>query len=143
MRNIFLAAVFSGFAAAISLSAVAADERTRELFRDLEIKPQGSTLIARATRAATAHREHEHYGYNDKITISENAVAACFHAADWEVRRKRRGLHARLDEVKKIKKKSDGLKVTILVTNFYRNGHTQRWVKCLVQHDEVVFLKYS
>ena len=127
----------------MAFTSVAADERTRALFDDLEIRPEGSTLVAKATRAAIAHREREHYGYNDKITLSENAVAACFHAADWEVRRKRRGLHARLDEVKKIKKKSDGLKVTILVTNFYRNGNTQRWVKCLVQHDEVVFLKYS
>ena len=59
------------------------------------------------------------------------------------MRRKRLGLDTRLDRVKKVKKRDGRLKVTMLVTNFYRTGHSQRWVKCHVKHDRVVFFKYN
>lgn len=102
-----------------------------------------TALAISAAQSANSHRNSPHYGYNHGIGNQENAVAACIHAADWEVRRKRRGLYSRLDAVKTIKQKGSRLKVTMLVTNFYRNGQRQRWVKCHVKHDRVVFFKYS
>ncbi len=129
--------------AGINTEQTKAGSQTRDLFADVTINASSAAVIANATRAAIAYREQESYAYNDGISTSENAVAACFHAADWEVRRKRRGLHARLDRVKKVKNRDERLKVTMLVTNFYRNGKVQRWVKCHVQHDQVVFFKYS
>lgn len=102
-----------------------------------------SAMILRARRAALANRDSKRYDYNYGISSQENAVAACFHAADWQVRRKRRGLHATLDEVKKVKRKGERVKVTMLVTNVYRNGEIKRWVKCHVRHDQIVFWKYS
>jgi len=102
-----------------------------------------TALAISAAQSANSHRNNPHYGYNHGIGDRENAVAACIHAADWQVRRKRRGLYSRLDVVKKIKHRQGRLKVTMLVTNFYRNGQRKRWVKCHVKHDRVVFFKYN
>ena len=132
-----------GFAVGLSSGATQAGDEPPNFLGGFAVQASTASMIANATRAAFAHRNSEDYTYDHGISSEENAVAACFHAADRKVRRKRRGLHARLDKVKKVKDKDEGLGVTMLVTNFYRNGHVQRWVKCIVQHDEVVFLKYS
>ena len=117
--------------------------KTGNVIAGIAIGVAATALIIGAARSANAHRNNQYYGYNHGISKKENAVAACIHAADWEVRRKRRGLYTRLDRVKKIKKRQGRLKVTMLVTNFYRTGHRQRWVKCHVKHDRVVFFKYN
>jgi hypothetical protein len=144
VKNITLAAFACLLAVNLQSGATATESKPPHLLTGIAAAGASSaSLIASATRAAFAHRDNEDYGYNYDISSKENAVAACFHAADREVRRKRRGLHARLDQVKKVKKSGERLKVTMLVTNFYRNGNVQRWIKCHVQHDEVVFLKYS
>ena len=102
-----------------------------------------TALAIAAAQSANAHRNNNYYGYNHGLGPRENAVAACIHAADWQVRRHRRGQYARLDVVKKIKKKGSKFKVTLLVTNFFDRGTRQRWVKCHVKHDRVVFFKYN
>ena len=102
-----------------------------------------TALAIAAARSANAHRDRDYYGYNHGIGPRENAVGACIHRADRRVRRHRSGQYARLDAVKKIKRKGGTYKVTMLVTNFYRNRARQRWVKCHVQYDRVVFFKYN
>ncbi len=144
VNKITLAAVTCLLAVSLLTNATDAGSKPPEMLSGISVAGASTaSLIANATRAAFAHRDEDDYGYDYEISTKENAVAACFHAADREVRRKRRGLHARLDEVKKIKQSGERVKVTMLVTNFYRNGKVQRWIKCHVQHDEVIFLKYS
>jgi hypothetical protein len=101
-----------------------------------------TALAIAAAQSANSHRGRDNYGYNHGIGASENAVAACIHRADRRVHRTRGG-YARLDAVKKINKKGSKFKVTMLVTNIFGNRTRQRWVKCHVKHDRVVFFKYN
>lgn len=122
---------------------VEAGKKKRNLAIGIAVGVAATALAISAAQSANANRGRQHYGYNHGVGPQENAVAACIHRADWRVRRKRRGLYSRIDIVKSIKQKGAKLKVTMLVTNFYRNGQRQRWVKCHVKHDRVVFFKYS
>lgn len=144
LKNVTFAALACLLSVSFHTNATGADSKTADMFGGI-VSAGASTasLIANATRAAFAHRNNADYGYDYDISDKENAVAACFHAADRKVRLKRRGLHARLDRVKKVKESGEKLKVTMKVTNVYLNGQVKRWVKCHVQHDEVVFLKYN
>lgn len=102
-----------------------------------------TALAIAAAQSANAHRNRDNYGYNHGVGARENAVGACIHKADRRVRRHPNGQFARLDHVKKIKKKGGRLKVTMLVTNVFAHRSRQRWVKCHVKHDRVVFFKYN
>ncbi len=102
-----------------------------------------TALAIAAAQSANTHRGRDNYGYNHGVGARENAVGACIHRADRRVQRHRRGQYARLDAVKDIKKKGNKFKVTMLVTNFFANRAQQRWVKCHVKHDRVVFFKYN
>lgn len=96
-----------------------AGKKKRNLAIGIAVGAAATALAISAAQSANAHRNNQYYGYNHGIGDRENAVAACIHRADWQVRRKRRGLYARLDHVKKIKHRQGRLKVTMLVTNFY------------------------
>lgn len=136
--------VLAGF---LAVSVMARDGAAEDARADAFVEPsadlRGRSDIDRVTRAALAYRDSSEYGYNYSISLKDNAVAACFHAADQKVRNRRRGLHARLDRIKKVKKRGDTLKITLRVTNIYRNGSIQHWVKCHVEHENVVFFKYA
>ena len=143
MSKRLIVTVFAALFALTAYSSGVQAGKTKNVLTGIAIGVAATALIVGAAQAANAHRNNQHYGYNHGISKKENAVAACIHAADWEVRRKRLGLYTRLDRVKKINKRQGRLKVTMLVTNFYRTGHRQRWVKCHVKHDRVVFFKYN
>ncbi len=144
VKNVTFAALACLLTVSFYSNATGADSKIADLFGGvISTGSSAASLIENATRAAFAHRNSADYGYDYDISDRENAVAACFHAADRKVRLKRRGLHARLNSVKKIKESGERLKVTMQVTNVYLNGQIIRWIKCHVKHDEVVFLKYS
>lgn len=139
-KNLSVVACAVVLAASMHVSGAQAGKKTAAA---IAVGIGAAALAIAAASAANAHREHDHYGYNHGYGARENAVAACIHRADRRVRRHRRGQYARLDAVKKISKKGGRFKVTMLVTNFYDRRVRQRWVKCHVRHDRVVFFKYN
>lgn len=129
---------------AFSLMTAGAEAgKKKNLAIGIAVGVAATALAIAAAQSANAHRNREYYGYNHGVGPKENAVGACIHRADRRIRRHPNGRFARLDHVKKVKRRDGRLKVTMLVTNVFAHRSRQRWVKCHVKHDRVVFFKYN
>ena len=95
-----------------------------------------------AAGAAAAHREKDYYEWHHGHGPDTNAVAACVHRADKVVRRAG-GYAVRLDRVRKVEPRRDGIRVVADMTGIYPNFRKRSRVRCLVDRNRVIDFNYN